>query len=97
MKSDTHSAFGARRLELAVDVVERTGCRAIAYRGAHGLAPDRPLQAHFLHQPRHRTAGDIPTFAPQLAPHLAHAVNREALLEHAADLDLQRRIAPGAG
>ena len=87
----------ARRLELAVDVIERTGRRAVAYRGAHGSAPDRPLQAHLLHQPRHRAASDVMTLAPQLAPHLAHAVNREILLEHAADLDLHRRIAPGPG
>lgn len=81
-----------RRVELAVDQIERARRCPVAHRGADGLAADRPLKTQFPHQPRHRAAGDGEAFAPQLTPHLAHAIDPEVLLEHPTHLDLQGRV-----
>ena len=86
-----------RRLELAVDVVQRAWRRLVADRGLDRLAADHALQTHVPHQPRDRAAGDIEAFALELPPDLAHAVDVEVLLEHAPDLDLQGGVPPARG
>jgi hypothetical protein len=86
---------GRRRVELAVHVVERTGRGFIADRGAHGLAPDHPLQAKFAHQPLHGPAGRLETLSPHLPPDLAHAVDGEVLGEDPGDLWLEGLISAG--
>ncbi len=86
----------ARRLELPVDAIERARRGLVADRGPHRLAPHGPLQAHGLHQPRHRAAGDRNAVTGELAPDLTHAVDPEVRLEHALDLGLQGLVALGA-
>ena len=83
------------RLELPIDAVERAGRRGIGYRGANLSAPHDAPQPHDAHQPRHRAAGDVDALAAELPPHLAHAVDTEVRLEHAADLNHQYGIALG--
>ena len=83
-------------LELAIDPVERTKRGPVTQRRADRLAPDRPLQAHLLHQPRNRAAGGIEAFALQLPPDFANAVHREVLLEDPPDFDLQGSITLGS-
>ena len=84
------------RLELAVDVIQRTWRGLVADRGLDGFAADDPLQTHVPHQSRHCATGNIEAFALELSPDLAHAVDPEVLLEDAPDLDLQRGVLPGA-
>ena len=86
-----------RRLELPVDPIERTRGRRIADRGPHPLAAHDALQAHLPHQPRDRAAGDRDPLAAELPPDLAHAIDPEVLLEHAADFGLRVGIAPRPG
>ena len=79
--------------ELAIDVIERTRRGFVAHRRAHTAAADHPLESLFLHQPRHRAAGDVVPFAAQLAPDLAHAVDLEVLIENPSDLDAEHDVA----
>lgn len=83
------------RLELAVDVIQRTRRGLVVDRGRDGFAPDHPLQAHLPRQSRDRASGDVEALALELPPDLAHAVDGEVLLEHASDLALQGYILPG--
>src|SRR3954453_648477 len=84
-----HSAW---RLELAIEVIQRAWSGPVADRGSDGLATDRALQTHALHQTGHGAAGDVNALALQLPPDLAHAINREVLREDAANLRLEGRI-----
>jgi hypothetical protein len=84
-----------RRVELAIDAIERARRCLVAHRGAGRLAADSPLKAHLTHQPRYSAAGGIEALALQLPPHLAHAIDTEVLLEHASHLDFQRGVPPG--
>ena len=81
-----------RRLELAIDVVQRAWRGLVADRGSDRLAADDALQAHASHQPRHGAAGHVLALPPQLPPDLAHAIDLEVLLEHARDLGFRRGI-----
>ena len=58
------------------------------------MTPCRPMARH---QPRHRAAGDVEAFAPQLPPDLARAVDPEVLREDAPDLNLQCVVPPRPG
>jgi len=75
-----------------MDVIQRAWCGLIADRGSHRLAADHALEAHGPHQPFHGAARGLLTFALQLAPDLAGAIDREVLGEHAGDLGLEGRI-----
>ena len=44
VKSETHSMFGAGRMELAIDMIERARCGLVADRGADRLAADDPFR-----------------------------------------------------
>ncbi len=88
-------SVGRRRLEPAVHPVKRARRCLVASCGLHRLAPDRAGQTHLAHQSLHRAARHVEAFAPQLAPDLAHAVDREVLFEHAPHLHLQGFIALG--
>jgi hypothetical protein len=83
-------------LEVSVDPIERTGCGLVAVRGALRSSPDDALQPHLAHQPGDRAACDLDPFAAELAPHLAHAVDAEVVLEDAPDLTAELGVAPGA-
>ncbi len=83
-----------RRTELPVDPVERAWCCLVADGGAHRLAADHASQAHQPHQAGDDAAGDVEPFAPQLPPDLAHALDAEVLLEHAAHLQAKRIVTP---
>lgn len=82
-----------RGMELAVDLIERTGSGLVADRCLHRLAADRPFETHLAHQPRDGAAGDVEAFPPQLPPDLAHPIDPEVLLEHAPHFDLEFLIA----
>ena len=86
-----------RRLELAVDLVERTRRRAVADRRPHPLAPHGPLQAHIAHQPRDRASGDILAFPFQLPPHFANPIDLEIAVEYAPNLAAQNGVPSHAG
>ena len=81
------------RVELAVDVIQRTRCRLIADRGAHRLATDYPLQTHIAHQPLDGASGNAKPFARHLSPDLADAIDREVLGKDTRDFGLERNIA----
>src|SRR6516165_4391826 len=66
-----------RRLELAVDVIQRTWRSRVADRGPDGFAADNPSQTHVPHQSRHRATGNIDALALELSPDLAHAINHD--------------------
>ena len=74
-------------------MVERTRRGCVAHGRAHTAATDHPLESLFLHQPRHRAAGDVVPFAAQLTPDLAHAVDLEVLIEDPPDLDAEHDVA----
>ena len=59
----------ARRLELALHMVERTRRRAVADRRLDALAPHDALQAHAAHQASDRAAGDVVAFPVATAHH----------------------------
>lgn len=82
-----------RGMELAVDLIERTGCGLVANRGADRLAADSPFKAHFPHQSGDGASGDVEAFPLELPPDLAHAIDAEVLLEDAPHLGLQRLVA----
>src|SRR4030081_1628844 len=84
----------ARRVKLAIDVVQRTRCRLVADRGPDRLAADHALQSHASHQPLYGAAGNVKALALQLPPDLAHAIDLEVLRKDAGDLRLQRHIPP---
>jgi len=66
----------ARGGELPVDEIRRPRGFQIGLRGGlPGAAAHRPRQAHRLHQPPHRAAGDLDAFAPQLPPHFPRPVH----------------------
>jgi hypothetical protein len=81
-----------RRFELTVHPVERTGRRGIGDGGVDLLASHDALQPHDPHQPGDRAAGNRDPFPAELPPDLAHPVDVEVRLEHAPDLDHQRRV-----
>ena len=82
----------ARRVELAIDVVQRARRRLVADRGPDRLAADHAPQTHASHQPPHGAAGNVKALALQLPPDLAHAIDLEVLREDAGDLRCQRHI-----
>jgi hypothetical protein len=86
---------GARCLELPVDPVERAQSGRIGDRRPDRLAPHDTLQSHRPHQRRDGAPSHHDRFPAELPPDLAHAVDVEVRLEHALDLDHQRRVAPG--
>jgi hypothetical protein len=63
VKSLTQSRFGAGA-ELAVHLVQRAG--GLVGIVVHLLAADDALNAHVLHQPRHRASGDIEAFSRRI-------------------------------
>jgi hypothetical protein len=79
-------------MELPIDVIERARRRLVADRCPDRLATDDALQAHILHQPFDRAAGDRNVFAVQLPPDLPGAIDLEVLREHAGDLGLECHI-----
>ena len=78
---------------MARDPVEGAGRRRVGDRGAHGPATHHPRQAHLAHQPRHRASRGHDALPGQLPPDLAYTVDAEVGLDHALDLDHQRRVA----
>lgn len=84
-----------RHGELAVHPVERERRRLVAHPGPHRRAADDAGKPYVAHQPDHRAAGNLDALPPQPAPHLAHALDAEVLLEHAPDLNLQLGVALG--
>src|SRR3979490_1110077 len=84
----------ARRVKLAIDVVQRTRVPRVADRGPDRLAADHALQSHASHQPLYGAAGNVKALALQLPPDLAHAIDLEVLRKDAGDLRLQRHIPP---
>lgn len=82
----------ARRLELPINVIERTRRGLVAERGTHRLSADHPLQAHAPHQPVHGTACDREAFPLQLSPDFAYAIDPEVLNKDAVDLHLQPAV-----
>ena len=56
------------------------------------LATNDAFDPNVLHQPRHRTAGNVKRFAAHLVPDLAHPIDLVVLLPDAFDLGLQRHI-----
>src|ERR1700730_12718444 len=84
----------ALRLELPIDVIQRAWRRLVADRGSDRLAADHALQTKGSHQPCHGAAGNVVTFALQLPPDLAHAVDTEVLLEPPPNLLNQGVIPP---
>lgn len=77
-------------------MTQRTRRVGIADCGAHALAANHAAQAQALHQPFHREAHDVETFAPQLSPELAHAVDGEVFIPDALDFGPQLLVAPGS-
>jgi hypothetical protein len=88
---------GPRRMELTVDLVERTRRRAGADGRLHPRAPHGPLQTHVAHQPGHRASRDILAFAFQLSPHFANSIDLKIAVEHAPDLAAQSGVPLHAG
>ena len=80
-------------VELSAHMIQRTGGRLVADRRAQRLAPDRPPKAHVPHQSGDRAASRVEALPPQLAPHLANAIDAEILLEYALDLGPQIGVA----
>lgn len=83
---------GCQHPELAVHLVQRTGCLLVGDRCPVRLAPDNALNTHALHQPPDRAAGDIEAFAAKLPPDLPDAVDPRVLFEHATNLGAQRLV-----
>jgi hypothetical protein len=85
-------SVGCRRVELAVDVIQRARCRPVTGRGAHRLATDHACQAEITHQPPHRAAGNAVPLTLHLPPDFAHALNCKVIGEHPGDLWLEGEI-----
>jgi hypothetical protein len=49
------------------------------------------------HEAADRASRDVLSLPPELAPHLAHAVDAEVRIEYAPDVGLQDEVAPGPG
>ena len=85
--------------ELPVHKVQRAWQRRVVNRRSSGTTADDALKSQRFHQPRNRAAGDIETFAPELAPHLPDSVDPEVLLPDTSDFGDQPGVPtrPGAG
>ena len=73
------------RLELPVDVIQRTRRRLVADRRPHRLAADHALQAQARISRSTVQRATIEAFALQLPPDLAHAVDAEVLRRRRAE------------
>ena len=71
------------------------GHRRIRHRGADLSSSREALQTQDAHQACNRAASHAHALSAELPPDLAHAVDAVVLVEHAADLDHQRRVASG--
>jgi hypothetical protein len=74
------------RLELTIDVIQRSFGAVVRDRGP-ALAPaHHALQPQRAHQTLDRAASNHDLLATELPPHLAYAIDAEVLLVHAANL-----------
>jgi hypothetical protein len=88
------AAAGVRSSLLAMmEAILRAGQRVIAVRRADRFATHDTLNAHLSHQSGDRAAGDIVSFAAQLAPDLMDTIDLKVLVEHASDQRLELAIA----
>ena len=83
-----------RRLELAVDAIQRARNGLVLKGRADRLAPNDALQSHGFHQAGDGAARHILALPLQLPPDLARPVDMEVLLEHPAHLALQHAVKP---
>jgi hypothetical protein len=87
--------IGACRRELARDQIRPGGRRVRNRRYLELPAPHRAPEPVLAHQPRPGAAGDRLSFAPQLLPDLAHAVDRAVPAPHPLHVLAQGRVPPG--
>ena len=83
--------------KLSIERVGRHWVPVVGIGRAPETATNSPAQAVASHQPLDSASGDFKAFPLHLSPDFAHAVDAEVILEDPADLDLQSRIALGAG
>ncbi len=86
-----------RRVELPIDVIERTRCCFVAQGRLHWFAPDHAFEAQHFHESLHRAARHIKSFTLQLPPDHAYAINTEILVINALDFRFQGIVSSGAG
>jgi hypothetical protein len=79
-------------MELPIDVIQRTRNGLVADRRANRFAANCPLKAHGTHQSFHGATRNIMTFAAQLSPHFAYAVDLEVLGEDPPNLQSESPI-----
>src|SRR6266550_2242715 len=76
---------GTRRLELTIDVIQRSLGAVVRDRGPTLAPTHRALQSQRTHQTLDRTARHRNLFPVQLSPHLARAVDLEVVVPNSAN------------
>ena len=76
-------------MELALDVIQRTGGGLVADCGANRISASNPLQTHLLHEPLNRTAGDRKALPAKLPPDFTNTINLKVLGKDAENLRLE--------
>jgi hypothetical protein len=95
-RSATHSWFGSLCGNVAVDQVSRPSGGLVRRGSPAGLAAADPFQAQLAHQPLHGAASHGDSFAVQLPPDLAGAVDAEVLGVDPGDLGPEPGVADGS-